>query len=87
MSFYGRIDNNLISHYFKGFWENVNNHRPFLQKLIQSGNIEIGIAGKNLVWNARVGRHSEQAYDEMESIDIARKNHYVQCNLIGRAHV
>jgi hypothetical protein len=81
MAFYGRIDNLVISHYFKGFWDNVNNHRPFLQKLMLSGNIETGISGKNLVWTARAGRHTEQAYDELESIDITRKNQYIQANL------
>lgn len=81
MTFYNRISTNVISHYFKGFWENTQNHRATLQALMKRGHVETGVSGSNLVWNVRGGRYSMNAYDELASIDITRQNQYFQCNL------
>lgn len=81
MSFYGRITTNIISHYFKGYWEDAQNHRPTLQAVMKRGNVETGIAGQNLVWNFRAARYNQSAYSELQTIDIARVQQYAQANL------
>lgn len=81
MSFIPRIERSLISHYFKGYWENVENHRAALQALMKRGHVETGISGANLVWDARVSRYVSASYAEGETIDINRSNQYIQCNL------
>lgn len=81
MSFIPRIERSLISHYFKGYWENVENHRAALQALMKRGHVETGISGSNLVWDARVSRYVSASYAEGETIDVTRSNQYIQCNL------
>lgn len=80
-TFYGRLNNTLISDYIKGYWENTNNHRTALQALMKRGHIETGCSGSNLVWDIRMGRYSSASYSELDTIDITRKNHYQQANL------
>lgn len=80
-TFYSRLNNTLISDYIKGYWENVANHRVALQALMKRGHIETGKSGQNLVWDVRAGRYTSASYNELDTIDIVRKNHYAQANL------
>ena len=81
-SFYGRITTNVLDHYFLNeVWESTVNNRPFFAALKKRGHIETGLSGKNLVWNANVGRHQMAAYDEAEVINITRKKHEIQLTL------
>lgn len=79
--FYNRLDRTLISNFIKGYWDNITNHRAALQALMKLGNVRPNDSGKNLVWDVRGGRYASTAYDELDTIDIVRKNHYFQCNL------
>jgi len=81
MTFQANIENKIISHYFKTQWENTQNHRPVLQALMKRGNVEKGIAGKTLVWNARVARYTMSDYGIGESIDIVEKKQTIQATL------
>lgn len=80
-TFYSRLDRTLISNFIKGYWDNITNHRAALQALMKRGHIETGVSGSQLVWDVRGGRYTSTAYDELDTIDITRKNHYFQCNL------
>lgn len=80
-NFYSRLDRTLISNFIKGYWDNITNHRAALQALMKRGHIETGVSGSQLVWDVRGGRYVSAAYDELDTIDITRKNHYFQCNL------
>ena len=79
--FTNRLDRTLISNYIKGYWDNITNHRAALQALMKRGHIETGVSGSQLVWDVRGGRYTSTAYDELDTIDINRKNHYFQCSL------
>lgn len=81
MSFQANIENKVISHYFKTQWENTSNHRPFLQALMKRGNVEKGIAGKSLVWNARVARQDMQTYGIGQAVDIVERRQTIQATL------
>ena len=81
MSFSINIENKIISHYFKTQWDNTPNHRPIIQALMKRGNVEKGVAGKNLVWNARVSRYTDEAYGIGSSMDISEKRQTIQANL------
>lgn len=81
MTFQANIENKIISHYFKTQWENTSNHRPFLQALMKRGNVEKGVAGKNLTWNARVSRYAMSDYGVGESITIGEKKQTIQATL------
>jgi len=81
MTFQANIETKIISHYFKTQWDNTPNHRPVLQALMKRGNVEKGIAGKTLVWNARVGRYAMTDYGIGESIDISEKKQTIQATL------
>jgi hypothetical protein len=81
MTFQANIETKVISHYFKTQWENTANHRPVLQALMKRGNVEKGIAGKSLTWNARVSRHAMTNYGIGQSIDIAEKRQTIQATL------
>lgn len=80
-TFYGRLDKTLISNFIKGYWDNITNHRAALQALMKRGHIETGVSGSQLVWDVRGGRYNSSSYDELDTIDVTRKNHYFQCNL------
>jgi hypothetical protein len=82
VTYYGRISTNVISHYFLNeVWEGTLNHRPFFQALKKRGHIESGLTGQNLVWNVNAGRHTMDAYDDAEVINITRKKHEFQASL------
>jgi hypothetical protein len=82
VTYYGRISTNVISHFFLNeVWEGTLNHRPFFQALKKRGHIESGLTGQNLVWNVNGGRHTMDAYDDAEVINITRKKHEFQCTL------
>lgn len=80
-TFQANIDRKVIDHYFKTQWENTQNHRPVLQALMKRGNVEKAIAGKSLVWNARVARYAMADYGIGESISISEKRHTIQASL------
>lgn len=80
-NFYSRLDRTLISNFIKGYWDNITNHRAALQALMKLGNIDTGVSGSQLVWDVRGGRYTSASYDELDTIDITRKNHYFQCSL------
>ena len=81
MTFSANIEAKIISHYFKTQWENTGNHRPVLQALMKRGNVERGIAGKTLTWNARVSRYAMNDYGIGEAVDVNEKRHTIQATL------
>jgi hypothetical protein len=81
MTFSANIEAKVISHYFKSQWENTVNHRPFIQALMKRGNVEKGIAGKTLTWNARVARYAMTDYGVGEAINVSEKRQTIQATL------
>ncbi len=82
VTYYGRINTNILSHYFLNeVWENTLNHRPYFMALKKRGHIESGLTGQNLTWNVNAGRHTMAAYDDAEVINITRKKHEFQAVL------
>jgi hypothetical protein len=82
VTYYGRINTNIISHYFLNeVWENTTQHRPFFIALKKRGHIESGLSGLNCTWNVNGGRHSMDAYDDAEVVNITRKKHEFQAVL------
>ncbi len=82
VTYYGRIDTNTLSHFFKNaVWDGTINFRAFWAAIKKRGHVETGLDGKNLVWNTTVGRHTMSAYDDGEVVNITRKKQEVQCAL------
>lgn len=82
VTYYGRINSNIISHYFLGeVWEATLNNRPYFMALKKRGNIETGLSGTSCTWNVNGGRHQMAAYDDAEVVTISRKKQEFQAVL------